>query len=209
MEHYKQYRIGHLTTSRKEIVDLAKAWLVISTAFAILLHGLSFDAGFVLAFILSAFTVGTGFLVHELAHKIVAQHYGCDAEFRSFDSMLLLALAMSFFGVIFAAPGAVFINGPVGVIRNGKISMAGPLTNIIFAVIFLSGLFVFSTGALHELAHYGFVINGWLGLFNMLPFWNFDGKKILAWNKIIYGAMVGIGVFFLILQIAGQNRGWF
>ena len=206
---HRQFRIGNLTTSRKEIIDLAKAWIVISTAFAILLHGLSFNAGFVLAFVLSAFTVGTGFLVHELAHKIVAQHYGCDAEFRSFDSMLLLALLMSFFGFIFAAPGAVFINGPVGVRRNGKISMAGPLTNIIFAVIFLAGLFVFKTGALRDLAFYGFIINGWLGLFNMLPFWNFDGKKILAWNKMVYGAMVGAGILFLVLQIVAQNKGWF
>ncbi len=208
MQH-KEIRIGQLPTSEKEIIDLAKAWIAISIAFAILINGFDFSSKFIFAFIISAFTVGTGFLVHELAHKIVAQHYGCFAEFRSFDTMLLLALAMSFFGFVFAAPGAVMIQGTVGRRRNGKISMAGPLTNLIFALVFLLGLFVFKTGAVHTIAFYGFIINSWLALFNMLPFWNFDGKKIFEWNKVVYGAMVVVSVLFLVVQNVARSKGWF
>ncbi|MBI2545996.1 metalloprotease [Candidatus Woesearchaeota archaeon] len=211
---HKQYRIGHLTTSKKEIVDLAKAWIVISLAFAVyitkfILHQPLLGSLFYFSIIVSALTVGTGFLVHEFAHKVLAQHYGCDAEFRSFDVMLIVALLGSFIGFIFAAPGAVFINGPVGVRRNGKISMAGPLTNLIFAAIFLAGLLLFSSGSLHFISVYGFSINTMLGLFNMIPFGIFDGSKIFAWNKTVYGVMVGAGVLFLVLQIVAQNKGWF
>ena len=35
-------------------------------------------------------TVGSGFLIHELCHKVVAQRYRCWAEFRSDDKMLLM-----------------------------------------------------------------------------------------------------------------------
>ena len=214
MQQNRELRIGSLTSSPKELTDLLKAWIVISLAFAVFItlyqfQGALWSQKFVFSLIISAFTVGTGFLIHELAHKIVAQHYGCFAEFRSFDTMLLLAFIMSFFGFIFAAPGAVMIDGPVGIRRNGKISMAGPLTNLIFAAVFLIGMLLFTSNVLHTVASYGFYINTVLGLFNMIPVWNFDGRKILAWNKAVYGAMVGVGILFLIMQIVAKDKGLF
>ena len=159
---------------------------------------LNFSLNFILAFILSALTVGVGFLLHELAHKFVAQKYRCWAEFRAFDQMLFLAILMSFFGVIFAAPGAVMISGHVNKERNGKISAAGPLTNFVLALLFL----ILATLPLHlfikNIGSYGFIINAWLGLFNMIPFGNFDGVKILRWNKVVYGVMVAFGLALLL-----------
>ena len=82
--------------------------------------------------------MGLGFLLHQLAHKFVAQKYGCVAEFRAFDQMLYLAVGLAFFvGFIFAAPGAVMIRGYVDRRKNGIISIAGPAVNIMLAVIFL------------------------------------------------------------------------
>jgi len=132
----KQIYIGKINTSDTEIRDLIKAWIAISFAFAIVLRG-GIGLSFYQVFIVSAITVGTGFLLHELGHKIVAQRYGCFAEFRSFDQMLVLAVIMSFFGFVFAAPGAVMISGPVGVRRNGKISAAGPIVNLAFSLLSL------------------------------------------------------------------------
>ena len=123
-----------ITTSSKEIIDITKAWLAITVAFAIVLRS---GIGILESLLVSAIAVGLGFLLHELGHKIVAQYYRCFAEFRSFDSMLLLAIAMSFFGFVFAAPGAVMIHGYVNRERNGKISIAGPSINIALALIFL------------------------------------------------------------------------
>ena len=82
--------------SKIEIRDLAKAWIVISIAFAIVLSGGIFGVDFLLNVILAAITVGTGFLFHELGHKFVAQKYGCFAEFRADNYMLFLAIIISF-----------------------------------------------------------------------------------------------------------------
>ena len=196
----KQIKIGPLTTSKIELNDLLKAWIAISLAFAIAINGLSFSFKFLAAFLISGVTVGIGFLFHELGHKVMAQKYGCFAEFRAFNQMLVLAVLFSFFGFIFAAPGAVMISGPVGVRRNGKISALGPLINLALATIFLLIYFAYPANITKLISTYGFSINAWLALFNMLPFWNFDGKKILAWNKFIYGLMVAIAVIFLFLQ---------
>jgi len=187
-----------IQTSKHEIIDLIKSWIVITIIFTILLKK---DSSNILTLtqlaLVSAFTVGVGFLLHELAHKVIAQKYGCLAEFRSSDTMLVLALAMAYFlGFVFIAPGAVYIFGNVGIARNGRISLAGPLTNLILAVIFfITG--IFTTGFLQIFASYGFMINSWLALFNLIPVWNFDGKKILEWNKMYYFIAVIIAVLFV------------
>jgi len=178
--------------SQKEIQDLVKAWVMISLAFAIVMAGFSFSTKFITAVFVSALTVGVGFLLHELGHKLIAQKYHCKAEFRSFDQMLVLALAMSFFGFIFAAPGAVMIHGHLTRSQYGKVSAAGPLTNFIVALLFLP--LAFSQIPLAATAgFYGATINSWLGIFNLIPFGNFDGRKIFNWNKFAYGALVAAG----------------
>src|SRR3989338_3844517 len=202
-------KLRNFKTSEKEIADIIKAWLAISAAFAILLtqadtpvFAKGFWGNFQVNLIISSLTVGIGFLLHEIAHKIVAQRYGCVAEFRSFDSMLLLALAMSFTGFLFAAPGAVMIQGKVTNSRNGKISAAGPLVNIALALIFLIPILEGCTasGMLERILKYGFIVNSWLALFNMIPIWNFDGAKVFRWNKRYYLIIAS----FAVLLVAGK-----
>lgn len=183
--------------SREELRDLGKAWIAITIAFAIVLSGnqLISNPRFL---VISAIAVGFGFLFHELGHKFVAQRFGCFAEFRSFDFMLVLAFIMSFFGFIFAAPGAVMIRGLVTDERNGKISAAGPLVNLIMAIGFLFMLAV-TTGFMQEIAKYGFFVNSFLALFNLIPFGNFDGAKVYRWNKSIWWALAIIAFSFTFL----------
>src|SRR3989338_1249895 len=96
---YKQIQIGKIKTSSLELTDIAKAWLAISFAFAVVLGGFSlsservygiFSLVFLQFFLMALLTAGLGFLLHELAHKFVAQRYGCVAEFRAFDQMIYL-----------------------------------------------------------------------------------------------------------------------
>jgi len=196
------YLVFNQKFMRRETVDILKAWSAISVAFAILLSGgVAFDIKFLTAFLISAFTVGIGFLFHELAHRTLARNYGAKAEFRSFDQMLILAILMSFFGFILAAPGAVFIRGHVNKEKYGKISAVGPMTNIILSVIFLV-VFLLGIQTLNILAFYGKTINAWLALFNMIPFGNFDGVKILMWNKAVYGLMVAVALALVLIPIS-------
>ncbi|MBI2135381.1 site-2 protease family protein [Candidatus Woesearchaeota archaeon] len=198
----KQIYIGNINTSEKEIKDLLKAWLAISFAFALVLrHGI--ELSFYQVFIISAVTVGLGFLLHELGHKFVAQRYGCFAEFRAFNQMLILAIFLAIITggrFVFAAPGAVMITGRVDIRKNGIISAAGPVVNLILALFFLSILFMFPSGLMKILAFYGFYINSFLALFNMIPFGLFDGSKIIRWNRKIYGIIVAVSLLFLFMQ---------
>lgn len=188
-------RIGKLRTNTEELSHLAKAWLAISVAFAIVLSSDLFSTEFTEMLLVSAVTVGLGFLLHELAHKLVAQHYHYSAEFRANNVMLLLAILTSFIGFIFAAPGAVMIKSYyIDKIKNGKISLAGPLTNIILAFLFL-----LTMPFLGLIATYGLLINSWLAIFNMIPIWNLDGRKVLNWSKPIYTItlLVAISLFVM------------
>ncbi len=191
--------------SKKEIHDLVKAWFFISLAFAILFSGgysvfLSLY-NLLVAFLLSGFTVGIAFLFHELAHKFLAQKYRLWAEFRSFDKMLWLALLFSLFGFIIAAPGAVVIRSAfLSREKNGKISLVGPLMNIVLAIVFLIlFLIINSKGILQLFLQFGFTINSLLALFNLIPAPMFDGSKILAWNKAVYivVAVLAAGLFII------------
>lgn len=190
--------------SSVEVQHLLRAWIVISLAFAILNSGgFSLTSTFLVAAAISAATVGTGFLLHELMHKYFAQKYGCRAEFRAFDFMLLIALVMSFFGFLFAAPGGVFIQGHVNPARNGRISAAGPATNIVLAVAFIGLKLVATTfypsQLLLTIAAYGASINAWLAVFNMLPIMGLDGSKVLFWNFKAYVALLVLSLAMMVL----------
>lgn len=189
--------------TKKEVKDLIFAWLLISIAFAVLFSGGGkniIKINFLVVFAISALTAGIGFLFHELMHKYVAQKYRLYAEFQAFYKMLFLAILFSFFGFIFAAPGAVMIRGYITKERNGRISLAGPLTNIILSLAFLIPLLIFDFSVFFEMFFdLGFKINALLALFNMIPVMPFDGGKVFIWDKKVYWitVLVAGGLFIL------------
>ncbi len=193
----------------REIKELIKAWFFISLAFAILFYGgfkifSDFSAEFIVLFFISALTVGVAFLLHELAHKFVAQKYGYKAEFQAFDRMLFLAVVMSFFGFILAAPGAVMIKAEnIPKEKNGKISIAGTLTNLFLALLFFTPLLLFGfSGFLFTLFKYGFIINSLLAVFNLIPFPGFDGRKVFDWNKFVWISTSIIAAALLMISLS-------
>ena len=182
--------------SDTEIKELLKAWAAISLVFAIAntrSPSVSFGPKLLA---LSGLTVGLGLLIHEMGHKYVAQRFGFPAEFRSFDTMLVLAILFSLTGWVFAMPGAVFIAGPPTRDENGKISTAGPGASLLLSTLFLIPHLLFGSA---DLFRVGFQINSWWAFFNLLPFPNFDGPKIYRWNKVVYGAMAATAFAFSFL----------
>ena len=90
------------------------------------------------------------------------------------------------------------INGVVSRGKNGKISLAGPMTNIMLAVVFLI-LSLVSEGFLSTLGDYGFMINSWLALFNLIPVGIFDDAKVLNWSKTAYGFSVASAIILVFI----------
>jgi len=151
-----------------------------------------FEAG--LAFSLTA--AFTGFIAHEMAHKIVAQRLGFWAEFRAAPYGLLMAVVTSVLGFILAAPGATVVGGVSANDRRGwgRTSLAGPLTNVAFAAIFYGASIV-----AYLLGSVLFVwllllafINAWFGTFNLFPFGVLDGRKVFLWNRGIWAGAIAL-----------------
>ncbi len=188
--------------SRNEVRDIVIAWAALGLAFYFAYRRSSFfDVGVTTGLVISLATVGSGFVLHELSHKFVAERYGYWAEFRMWPMGILIALATSLIGFIFAAPGATYISGlSVSEPQNGKISLAGPLTNVAVALVFLPFL-LFAGGSLELLGFVGFSVNMFLAVFNMLPFMPLDGAKVFNWSKLywvaVFGPLAVLNVFLL------------
>ena len=61
----------------------------------------------------SAIAIATGFVLHELEHRFVANKFGAAARFRLWKEGLMMALVFAVAtngSFVFAAPGAVVIN---------------------------------------------------------------------------------------------------
>jgi Zn-dependent protease len=190
--------------SRREEFDLFIAWIAISLAFAIIFLRDSGRVDPVIALLflgISLFTVGIGFILHEMAHKFTAIKYGFWAEFRKDNMMLVVAVALAaLVGVVFAAPGATVIydtNGR-GISReqNGKISVAGPIVNLVLCIPF-AALLIYGDGDISVTGNIvtmigmiGLQVNAMIAAFNMLPVSVLDGKKVLAWNKAVFVVII-------------------
>ena len=139
-------------------------------------------------------------LLHELAHRIVARHFGAEAHFVANNGWLLLSVGIAFLGVFVAAPGAVWHRGLLTKSQGGLIALAGPVTNLVLALIFimLSQIIPGQTALLGirlgDLFLIGYQINAWLGLFNMIPAGPFDGAKVLAWDWRVFAATVAVAL---------------
>ncbi|MBU5557646.1 MAG: site-2 protease family protein [Candidatus Aenigmatarchaeota archaeon] len=184
--------------SRIELRDLAISAIV-----------LGFALGGFEGFFQALLIVAIVFLSHEvLGHKLVAQHYGCFAEYRMWPMGLMLALITSFFGFIFAAPGAVYIS-PVTKQRfaftvvhltrreHGLISIAGPALNIAMGIVMLAASIVWPIALFMLAARF----SAFLAIFNLLPIPPLDGQKVLEWSKLAWATAIATAACLYIATI--------
>ena len=151
-------------------------------------------------FLIGAFLIyGLAFILHELAHKFMAQRLGYWAEFRLNQQGLMLTLfsLISPFKII--APGAVMIGNIANWDHYGKVSIAGPATNIGLGLIYFMVALMTGNPMINGLAWAGAYINASLALFNLIPFGLFDGAKIIKWNRYVWGAaVIAAGILYII-----------
>ncbi|MFQ5758758.1 MAG: site-2 protease family protein [Candidatus Bathyarchaeia archaeon] len=130
------------------------------------------------------------FLLHEIAHKLTAQHYGLLAEFRitlwGAIITLISMLPLPFFKLI--SPGAVMIAGPITEKEAGKTAVAGPLTNIVISTTCTLVLTTAQNTSHLIIPFFGAWINAIIALFNLIPFGIMDGLKVFRWNKLVWTA---------------------
>ncbi len=224
----KRFRNFAARFSMKEIEDILIAWVALSFAFAIVLYPIE-NRGFLLYFFAAFIVLGAAFILHELMHKFIAQSYGYEAQFRMFPFFLVLAVVMALLvGLVFALPGATIFEpdprepytDPKGFTeRYGKISLAGPLIDIVAGFVFLGLFFLIynlvGTSSISLLTAFGYTVTGlgtfisfYLAAFNMLPigsisFIGLDGYKVWMWNKIYWAVFFIIPVAITVLIYLG------
>jgi Zn-dependent protease len=140
-----------------------------------------------------AFTLS--FLLHELAHKISAQHFGLWAEFRLTMQGALITLISIVLPFKLISPGAVMIAGPMTKESAGKTGLAGPLTNIILSTVFT----IITLTTQYTFLWFIAWINAFMAVFNLIPFSVMDGLKVFGWNKMVwaiaFGASLALTIF--------------
>ena len=182
-----------------DIVEIAKAWAGTTIAYAIVQTGVAnlLSPQFIEQLLVASIVCGVGFVVHEVAHRQVARHFGASAHFAADNRWLLLSLLISFAGIFIAAPGAVWHTGVNDKRRLGLIALAGPLSNLVLALVFLliypvAYILRWDFDLLYVICMVGVGFNAWIGLFNLIPNGPFDGAKVLAWSTNVYVAMLAV-----------------
>lgn len=196
-EEYEHYLRSNpeIVTSGRESTDLLFGFLLILFVFGFrpVLEGLyTWQYVLILSLIITP-----AFVLHELGHKFAAIKYGKYARFTMIRRYLRMSLLFGFIGIPLAAPGATVILGKSSNDENGKFAAAGPAINFILAVVFLGISQIISDTyytsldwSLHEILQLAIQVNSGLGLFNLLPVWQLDGKKILNWKSSVWIGLI-------------------
>ena len=181
-----------------ELVEIGISVIAISIAFTLIFVGIkgltSAPKEFFVFAGISFVTVGSGFILHEMAHKLVAIYYGAPAKFKMSINGLALMLITAVLGFLFAAPGAVYIfSDRITNRQNVIISLAGPAVNFVLVGVFLLlsqfAPVTFHLGIVNEpvnVWYFGARMNLMLALFNMIPAFPLDGSKVFRWNTLVW-----------------------
>ena len=191
---------GRIYFSPKELEHLAIAVLLvigIGLSYAFYLGALELEDWPVVFAALSVIIVAS-FFTHEIAHKVTAQRRGLWAEFRlTVWGAILTAISILFpFKII--SPGAVMIAGPARMDDIGKISVAGPITNIVLSSVLLGPVFVPNPYSLVFVI--GAFFNAYVAVFNLIPFGILDGYKIFSWDKKVWALAFAVSAVLTVIS---------
>jgi len=202
-EYKVTYGAPRRTTGRIYFSPKELKHLVLGT---LLVIGISLSFGFdalgqedwaVVLFAL-AIVITLSFFTHEIAHKFTAQRRGLWAEFRLTVWGAVLTCISIFLPFKIISPGAVMISGPASMDEVGKISIAGPVTNLVLSIAFLCAA-PFVPIAYSWIFAVGAFFNAYIALFNLIPLGILDGFKIFHWNKMVWAIAFAISVALTIM----------
>jgi len=205
----KKELLSEILIEKKEAIEIIISVLAISLALTIVLSKFAAFKGepltglnWFFTVLVMLVTVGSGFILHEMAHKLVAIYYGAYARFKMWMMGLMIMFALVIFlPVIIAAPGAVYIYSKKMTKKQiGVVSVAGSIVNISIMIVFFFLAkfapipFLFIT----NIWVFGAYVNAILAAFNMLPIMPLDGGKVFAWNKLVWFLTILIPILYIL-----------
>lgn len=189
--------------SQEEIRSIIIAWIVLSfgITYTYILDFVNGMPGSLQVVIAGFIATATGFILHEMGHKYAALSFGYSAHFRIWVWGIIItffSVVVSGGGFLFGAPGSVDVSPATAeyypqtnkIIKkdweNMVISAAGPVINLVFALLFLVLYVMAPLNSFSEIVgSMGFSINVGLGSFNIIPIPPLDGYKIFKKNIIV------------------------
>ncbi|MBD3167451.1 GNAT family N-acetyltransferase [bacterium] len=149
------------------------------------------------------------FGAREAGMRLVAAVKKIPVRFRAWESGYVLAGVMATaFGTIIPLPGNVYPKDMASVRRETLWSTLGPIAlGGITAVLVVMGVSWWLrdvlTGMPGSVAKYTFIFGSFVYLIDValpfFPFTPYNGRRLLAWHKAVWGiaALIGVGLFFL------------
>ena len=204
-----------LRFTKREAADLMIALIMLSFCFAI--STVKIDIHRILSLLpIVIIGVSAGTVLHEVGHKFMAMRYGYQSEFKLWPIGLLIGFATAFFGFVFAVPGTANLDSEdLSDEMNGKIKIAGPLTNIVLAILFILIAALIYPFSLHSqtihliylICTVGFSVNSFLATFNLIPIYSFDGTAVLKWSIGFWIIAFAIAVIMMLssMTIGAEN----
>lgn len=157
---------------------------------------LEFSVDFLYSIPVYIFGAGIALVVNAYVSRMAAEKFGSVFIYKFWLPGLILGVIsaiLSMGTVVFAAPASKTVE-PNRIERwgkkqiylenkeIGKISLVGPLSNFILAIIFWL-LFKFS--GLEFLLTLGF-INLWVSVSHLIPYHPLDGARVMVWNDLVW-----------------------
>jgi len=140
-------------------------------------------------FKIACWVTAPALILHELAHKFVALSFGFNAIFHAAYAFLALGVILRLAGssFIFFVPAYVAIGCrtaacSIPYLQSALIAAAGPFTNL---ALFMGAHYTLKykkkmKNQTRTILHMTKIINLFLFIFNMLPFYIFDGYKVFS-----------------------------
>ena len=138
------------------------------------------------------------FLAHELSHKYSAKREGLWAEFRLTPiGALITLISIAPLPIKLISPGVVIVMPSPDRETRGKLSLAGPLANILIAAALSIPIYLVPLGFMVRLVlRFIALFNAYIAMFNLIPFGQLDGLKVIMWSKAAWAVsfIVSIGL---------------
>ncbi len=176
----------------------ALSLIIASIVIALVFGSSELYHGSYMKFLLVSLIAIIAVIPHELAHRWSARRLGCYSRYVLSPIGLILTLitAIPFIPIKVIMPGFTLVVSPyqdpyINKRINGIVSIAGPITNLVFASVSLFTLaLLIRQGLINTLSFYflynNTLINSWVALFNLLPIPPLDGSKIIRWKPLLW-----------------------